>query len=53
MMSSYRNVTPLFLGWCDSVSGQSTIGPFTDAGLFAQGFSTNTILTEFADAALE
>jgi hypothetical protein len=53
MMGNLSQRHALFLRRRDSVPGQLTIGPFTDAGLFAQGFSTNTILTEFADAALE
>jgi hypothetical protein len=35
------------------VSGQLAIGSLTDAGLFTQSFSANTILTRFTDATLE
>jgi hypothetical protein len=42
----------LFLRW-HAVPGQFAFSTFADARLFAQGFSTNTILAGFADSAFE
>ena len=42
----------LFLRW-HAVPGQFAFSALADARLFAQGFSTNTILAGFADSAFE